>query len=72
VIHHLEQDVEEIAVGLLDLVEQQNGVGLLAHPFHQLAPLVVSDVSGRGADQPRDRVLLHVLAHVEAQEGNAQ
>src|SRR3982751_3046892 len=30
--------------------------------------LLEADVSGRRADQPRDRVLLHVLAHVEADE----
>src|SRR6185503_3427464 len=27
-----------------------------------------TDVAGRRADEPRHRVLLHVLAHVEAQE----
>src|ERR1700731_2499665 len=31
-----------------------------------LPPLVVPDVAGRGADQPRDGVLLHVLGHVDA------
>jgi hypothetical protein len=32
------------------------------------AALLEADVAGRRADQPRDRVLLHVLAHVEARE----
>ena len=34
--------------------------------------LVEADVARRRADQPRHRVLLHVLAHVEAQELHAQ
>ena len=32
----------------------------------ELAALLVADVAGRRADQPRDRVLLAVLAHVDA------
>ena len=35
------------------------------HRLGQLAALVVADVAGRRADQPRDRVPLLVLAHVE-------
>ena len=56
----LEQDVEDIRVGLLDLVEQQHRVRLAAHGLGQLAALVVADVAG--ASQPDgDRMLLHVL-----------
>jgi len=53
-------------VRLLDLVEQDHRVGLPAHLFGQLAALLVADVAGRGADHPRDGVLLHVLGHVDA------
>ena len=66
VLEDLEQDVEDVGVGLLDLVEQQHRVGLAAHGLGQLAALVVADVAGRRADEPRDRVLLHVLGHVDA------
>ena len=51
---------------LLDLVEQHDGVRPAAHRFGELPALFVADVSGRCADQPRDRVLLHVLRHVDA------
>ena len=51
---------------LLDLVEQHDAVGMRAHRVDEQAALLEADVSGRRADQPRDRVLLHVLAHVEA------
>src|SRR6185295_12105395 len=39
-----------------------------AYALGELAALFVSDVAGRGADELRDGVLLHVLRHVEADE----
>ena len=66
VVHHLQQDVEDVGMRLLDLVEQHHAVGMRAHGVHQQAALLEPDVARRRADQPRHRVLLHVLAHVEA------
>ena len=37
-----------------------------AHGLGELAALLVADVAGRRADEPRDGVLLHVLGHVDA------
>ena len=65
VVHHLQQRVEHVGVGLLDLVEQDDGVRAPPHRLGQLAALVVADVAGRRADEPRDGVLLHVLGHVD-------
>ena len=42
--------------------------GMRADGVDEQSALLEADVSGRRADQPRDRVLLHVLAHVEADE----
>ena len=47
-------------------VEQEHRVGAPAHGLGELAALVEAHVAGRRADQPRDRVALHVLAHVDA------
>ena len=66
VVHHLQQRVEDVGVGLLDLVEQHDRVGAAAHGLGQLAALVVADVAGRRADEARDGVFLHVLGHVDA------
>ena len=66
VIHDLQQDVEDVLVGLFDLSEEQHGVGMLADLFDQDSSLIVSDVAGRSTDQSRNGVLLHVFAHVEA------
>ena len=66
VVHHLQEHVEDVGVGLLDLVEQHDRVRAAAHGLGQLAALVVADVAGRRADEARDGVLLHVLGHVDA------
>ena len=60
------QDVEHVRMRLLDLVEQHDLIGPPAHRFGQRAALVVADIARRRADQPRDRVLLHVFGHVDA------
>ena len=45
VVHHLQQDVEQVGVRLLDLVEQHHAVGVLAHRVHQQAALLEADVA---------------------------
>ena len=69
VVEDLQQDVEHVVVRLLDLVEQDDAVRPAPHRFGELAALFVADVAGRGADQARDGVLLHVLGHVDADHG---
>ena len=47
VVHDLQQRVEDVGVGLLDLVEQHHRVGPAPHRLGQLAALLVADVAGR-------------------------
>ena len=68
VVEELQQDVRHIGMRLLHLVEEHDAVRTTAHGLSQLAALVVADVSRRRADQARHRVLLHVLAHVDAHD----
>ncbi len=68
VIHDLQQDTEQVRMGFFDFVEQQHGIGILDHGVGEQPALVEADVAGRRADQPGHRMLLHVLAHVEAEE----
>ncbi len=68
VFEDLQQRVEDILVRLLDLVEQDDGERTPAHLLGELAAFLVADITGRRSEQPRDRVLLHVLAHVELDE----
>ena len=67
-IHHLQQEVEDLRVSLLDLIQQQHAMRLLGDGLGQQTALVESDISGRCTDQTRHRVPLHVLGHVEADQ----
>ena len=68
VFEHLQERVEHVGVGLLDLVEEHHRVGLAAHRFSELAALVVADVSRWRTDQPADRVPLLILTHVQTHD----
>jgi len=72
VVHHLQQQVEDFRVSLLDFIEQQHAVRLLGDGLGQQAALVETDVARRRADQTRDGVPLHVLGHVETHQLHAQ
>src|ERR1051325_1364146 len=50
VIHHLQQDVEEIRMRLLYLVQDEHGVGRLVDRVRQQPALIEADVAGRRAD----------------------
>ena len=52
VVEHLQQDVEDVGVGLLHLVEQDDRVGATPHGLGELAALLVTDVSRGRTDQP--------------------
>src|ERR1017187_780964 len=69
VFEHLQQDVVNVRVRLLDLIEQDDGVRIALHALGELAALFIADVSGGRPEEFRDRVLLHVLGHVEAYQG---
>ena len=72
VVHDLEEQVVDVGVRLLDLVEQEDRVGLAADRVGEQAALVEADVARGRADEPRDGVLLLVLGHVEAEELDAE
>ena len=72
VVHHLQQDVEQIGMRLFDLVQQQHAVGMLIDRIGQQAALVEADITGRRPDQPRHGMPLHVLGHVEPGDFDAE
>ena len=65
VVEDLEQDVEDLGVGLLDLVQQDTAVTLATHPFCKLATIIVAHVSRRGANEPGHSMPLLELRHVQ-------
>ena len=68
VVENLQQNVHHVGMRLFDLVEKDDGVGLAANLFGQLAGLVIADIARRRADDAGDRVLFHKLGHVEADQ----
>ena len=68
VVEYLQEHVEDVRMGLLDLVEEDDGVGPPPHLLGQEAALFVPDVAWRGAEEARHRELFHVLGHVHPDE----
>ena len=65
VVEHLEHEVEYGLIGLLDLIEHDNGVRLLEDLVRQSAALAEADVGRLRADELRCRELGVVLGHVD-------
>eukprot|EP00960_Hanusia_phi_P006968 198452-Hanusia_phi.AAC.2 len=65
---NLQQHIQHARVRLLDLVEEDDGIRLLPHCLRQLPAGLMPDVARRRPDESRDSMLLHVLAHVDADE----
>ena len=72
VVHDLQERVEDVGMGLLDLVQQENRVGVLPDRLGEEAALLVADVARRRPDELGHGVLLLVLAHVVAEERHPQ
>src|SRR5919112_755971 len=69
VIEDLQERVEDVGVGLLDLVEEDDRVRTTPHLLGELPTLVVADVAGGRTDEAAHRVALHVLGHVKPDHG---
>ncbi len=68
VVEHLQQDVVDVGVSLLDLVQQQHAVGLATHLLGELAALVIAHITRRRAHQACHGMAFPVLGHVYAQQ----
>ena len=68
-IENLQQQIENFWVGLLHLVEQNDGIGPATDSFRQLTTLLVADIPRRGTNQARYGELLAVFTHIDAHEG---
>ena len=66
-VHHLQQDVEDVWMGFFNLVQQQHRVRFFGDRFGEQTALVEAHIAWRRTDQATDRVALHVLGHVKAQ-----
>ena len=71
IVHHLQEDVVDVAVRLLYLVEQQHAVGRLAYGVGKQSAVLVAHISCRRANELSHGMLLGILAHVESHELDA-
>src|SRR5215467_14382841 len=69
ILEHLEQYVEQIWMGLFNLVKQQHRIRISLNLLGHLTAFFVAHVSRRTPYQLRNRVFLHVLRHVESNKG---
>ena len=65
VIEELEHKVEDIGVGLLYLVKEHHTVGVSTRKVGKDPSLLIPFISRGRSDKLGDRVLLHVLRHIE-------
>jgi len=65
IVEDLEEELNELLGRLLELVDEDDRVGLAAHILGKLAALVVPYVARRRADETRDGVLFAVLRALE-------
>src|SRR5579884_1231684 len=68
VFEYLQQNIEDVRMGLLDFIQQDDRIGRTLHALGKLAAFLVAHVSGRRTDQLRNGVLFHKLRHIEADE----
>ena len=64
-VEHLIEQVQDLGIGLLDLVQQDHRVWPLPDRFGQNAAFAVAHVTRGRPDQPGDRVLLLEFGHVD-------
>src|SRR5690606_35058116 len=62
------QRVEQVSVGLLDLIEEHDGEWTAANLLGQLSAFFVADVARRGTEQTGNGVLLRVFGHVQGDQ----
>src|SRR5699024_9953399 len=64
VVQYLEQYVEHIRMGLLNLIKKDYRIGFSSYGFCKLSPFFISYISRRRSDQSGHRVFLHIFTHI--------
>ena len=65
IFQHLQKDGSHIPVGFFQFVQKHHAVRSAANFFRQFPAFTVTHIAGRRTQQPRDRVLLHILRHIQ-------
>ena len=67
-VQDLQQQVEHVRMRFLDLIQQDNRVGLTADLLGQLTALFITYISRRRTDQAGHRKLFEILAHIDTDQ----
>ena len=67
-VHYLEKHVEHIGVSLLNLIKEDNRVGVASNFLGELTTFLISNISRRGTYKTGNCEFLHKLAHVNSNE----
>ncbi len=68
VFEHLQQDVENVRMRLLDFIQEDDRVRRPADTLRQLPAFFVAHIPRRRADELRNGVFFHELRHIEAHQ----
>ena len=68
IVEKLQQNIENVGMGLFHLIEQDDLVGPATHGLGENAAFLIADIARRRAEQAGDRVLLQVFRHVDAEK----
>ena len=68
IIENLKQEVEDLRIRLLDFVEEDDRIRIAPHLLGELASFFVSDIARRCPDETGDRILFHVLGHIDSDD----
>ena len=65
VVEDLQKHIEHIRVSFLNLIKKDNRIRFPADGFRQLTAFLITDISRRGADEPRHGMLFHIFTHID-------
>ena len=65
IVQHLQQNVENVGMGLFDFVKQHDLVGAPPHRLGQNAAFFIPDIAGGCPDQPGDGMFFHEFRHID-------
>ena len=68
IIENLQEDVEDVRMGLFDFVEEDDAVRTTADGFSELAPFIIADISRRSPDQAGYGMFFHVFRHIDTDD----
>ena len=71
-IHHLQQNIEQIRMRFFYFVQKQHSMRGLVNRIRQQPALIKTNIAWGRANQPRHRMALHIFGHIKPHEFDAQ